>query len=277
MYRILGADGKEYGPVSAEQVIQWINEGRAAANTNIKLDGETEWKPLSALPEFGAALAAKASTSPPPPLSGTTADAIAAQILARGYNLEIGTCIGRSWELLMRHFWILLGATFVAHFIKGVPLVGWLLAGVLKGGLFYLFLRLIRGQPAEFSDAFRGFNQSFLQLFLAGLVTGLLTSVGFSLCILPGIYLAVAWQFAEVLVIDKNLEFWPAMELSRKVITAHWWLFFGLAILCILVMFVGFLACCIGTFVAAPVVIGAIAYAYEDVFGSPAPPPAHPV
>jgi hypothetical protein len=279
MYRILGADGREYGPVTADQVLEWIKEGRAAAQTSARLDGEAEWRPLSSFPEFAPALAAKTATPPPPlsPPGSSDAETLANHILARGYDLRIGHCVGRSWDLLMSHFWILLGTTFVAHFIRGVPLIGWLLAGVLQGGLYYLFLRLIRGQTAEFSDAFRGFNQSFLQLFLAGLITNLLTSVGYSLCILPGIYLAVAWSFAEVLVIDRNLEFWPAMELSRKVISAHWWQFFGLAILCLLIKFAGVLACCIGSFVAAPVVMGAFAYAYEDVFGSPSAPPAQQV
>ena len=39
----------------------------------------------------------------------------------------------------------------------------------------------------------------------------------------------------SVLVIDKKLEFWPAMELSRKVITHHWWTIFGLLLVCGLV------------------------------------------
>ena len=28
MYKIIGADGKEYGPISAEQLRQWLNEDR---------------------------------------------------------------------------------------------------------------------------------------------------------------------------------------------------------------------------------------------------------
>ncbi len=278
MYKILGVDGKEYGPATAEAVIQWIHEGRATAATHVKLGTAAEWKPLSDFPEFATALGAKAAAGPPPltgapPLAGGDSAILAGQILARGYGISPGHCIERSWGLLKRHFWLLLGATFVVHIIRGVPLVGWLLSGVLTGGLFFLYLRLIRGQTAEFSDAFHGFNQSFLQLFLAGIVTSLLTGVGFALCVIPGIYLAVAWLLAEPLVIDRNLEFWPAMELSRKVISAHWWEFFGLALLCFLLLLAGCLVCCVGVFVAMPVVIGALAYAYEDLFGASTGPP----
>ncbi len=36
MYKIIGADGKEYGPVTSEQVRQWITEGRANAQTKVQ-------------------------------------------------------------------------------------------------------------------------------------------------------------------------------------------------------------------------------------------------
>ncbi|HYA79083.1 MAG TPA: DUF4190 domain-containing protein [Candidatus Nitrosopolaris sp.] len=52
MYKILGADGKIYGPVSAEQLRQWLAEGRANAQTQTFAEGATEWRPLGALPEF---------------------------------------------------------------------------------------------------------------------------------------------------------------------------------------------------------------------------------
>lgn len=57
MYKIIGADGRQYGPISAEQLRQWILEGRANAQTQTFADGATEWKPLGALPEFASAFA----------------------------------------------------------------------------------------------------------------------------------------------------------------------------------------------------------------------------
>jgi hypothetical protein len=52
MYKIIGADGKSYGPAGAEQLRQWLAEGRANAQTQTLADGAPEWKPLGALPEF---------------------------------------------------------------------------------------------------------------------------------------------------------------------------------------------------------------------------------
>jgi hypothetical protein len=63
MYKIIGVDQKEYGPVSAEQLRQWIAEGRVNAQTRVQAEGSAEWKPLSAYPEFAASFPA----APPPP------------------------------------------------------------------------------------------------------------------------------------------------------------------------------------------------------------------
>lgn len=62
MYKILGADGRQYGPVSAEQLRRWVAEGRANAYTQTLAEGASEWKALGSLPEFAAHLS---STAPP--------------------------------------------------------------------------------------------------------------------------------------------------------------------------------------------------------------------
>ena len=52
MYKILGGDGKEYGPVSTETLRQWINEGRANAQTKVQPEGGSGWVALAQVPEF---------------------------------------------------------------------------------------------------------------------------------------------------------------------------------------------------------------------------------
>ena len=65
MYKIIGADGGEYGPATAGQLRQWIAEGRADARTQTFADGAMEWKPLGVLPEFAGHFA-----PPIPPVIG---------------------------------------------------------------------------------------------------------------------------------------------------------------------------------------------------------------
>lgn len=54
MFKIIGADGKEYGPVDIAQLRAWLTEGRVDAQTLVLPAGGTEWKPLSTCPEFAA-------------------------------------------------------------------------------------------------------------------------------------------------------------------------------------------------------------------------------
>jgi len=64
MYKIVGADGKEYGPVTSDQLRQWITQGRANAETRVLPEGSDQWVTLGSLPEFG--LTPSASTTMPP-------------------------------------------------------------------------------------------------------------------------------------------------------------------------------------------------------------------
>src|SRR5207253_1981639 len=64
--------------------------------------------------------------------------------------------------------------------------------------------------------------------------------------LVPVIYLGVSWMFSLPLVMDKGLNFWPAMELSRKVVSLHWWTFFALLLVGSLLLLCGVLACFVG-------------------------------
>jgi len=280
MYKIIGTDQREYGPLASDQIRQWIGEGRLNGQTRAQSEGSAEWKTLSDFSEFNAALAARAAMSPPPLAEMPNAEALAAQILSRDYHLDIGSCFSRGWQLVQRYFWLTVGATFIIALISIVieliPFLGWIVGLVFGfvfwGGLDWMFLKLIRGEKSGVGDAFAGFSMGFVQLMLASIVSQLLLSVGLLLLILPGIYLLVAWfLFTPLLVMDKRLEFWPAMELSRKVVTRHWWQFFGLLLLQLLVLLGGLIALGIGVFIALPIVTAASIYAYEDIFGRPVP------
>jgi hypothetical protein len=54
MYKIIGDDGREYGPVSAADLRRWIAEGRVNAQSQIKIEGGTDWRPLGSFPELAA-------------------------------------------------------------------------------------------------------------------------------------------------------------------------------------------------------------------------------
>jgi hypothetical protein len=239
MYRIIGADQKEYGPVAAEQVRRWLAEGRVNGQTLVQPAGATEWKPLASFAEFGMAPGAQPgqrppeSAPPPPPEAASET----AEILARELQLEVGRCLVLSWDLMMGNLGLLLGATFLiwlvslCQFIPFGGLIYAVFAGALYGGLYLVYLKRIRGSPAAVGDAFAGFSLALAQLILAGFVSNLLSGIGLIFCVVPYIYLKVAWVFSVPLVADKRLEFWSAMELSRKVVTQVWFKMFGLVVI----------------------------------------------
>ena len=301
MYKLIGSDNREYGPASEETVRRWIAEGRANGESQAQAEGETGWRALASFPEFAAALgvvaagAAGAVPPPPPPSpsptpgpsvggsSGMTgvsridADALAARLTARPFELDIGGCFSRGFRLVQDNFWLTVGAWAVSCLIQialgTVPYVGHaldiFLGAVFLAGIHWFFLRLARGERASIGDVFAGFGPGLGPLILVGVVAFLLEGVGFLLCILPGIYLAVAWHYASILVLDKGVDFWSAMELSRKVVTRHWFGVFGLALLAILLLCGGLLACCIGLFIAGPIATAAMVYGYRDLFEEP--------
>src|SRR5689334_11497176 len=98
MYTIIGADGLEYGPATEQQLRQWIAEGRANAQTKVRVAGTTDWKPLSELPEFSLSFAAPAplsATAPAPfpvvPIPQTNAMAVTALVLGI-LSVTVGCC-----------------------------------------------------------------------------------------------------------------------------------------------------------------------------------------
>jgi hypothetical protein len=64
MYKIIGGDQKEYGPVSADELRNWIREGRVNALTLLQAEGQTDWRPLSSFPEFANVAAPVPSGAP---------------------------------------------------------------------------------------------------------------------------------------------------------------------------------------------------------------------
>jgi uncharacterized membrane protein len=265
MYTIIGGDGKEYGPVTAEQVRSWIAGGRANMDTKIKVAGTDAWKTIAEFPEItGAATGVPAAglVTPQSPLP------------AAAPTLDIISCYERSWALLKANFWPFVGVSVLMAIIyailgytqfRGLFFASPLFGGILSGGFYYYFLLRIRGQPATVGDMFAGFTKAFVTILVAGLVVSLFITVGLLCLIIPGIYLAIAYPFTYILAVDKGMGFWEAMETSRKVITRQWWRVFGLILLGIPFFVLGFVVLGVGVFVALPLVTGAFAYAYEDL------------
>ena len=65
MFKIIGGDGKEYGPVTLDQLRDWSAQGRIDGQTRIKAENAAEWQPAAKVPEL-APLFAPAQARPIP-------------------------------------------------------------------------------------------------------------------------------------------------------------------------------------------------------------------
>jgi hypothetical protein len=150
MFKMIGGDGREYGPVTVDQLREWILDHRANDQTMVLPEGGRDWQPLGALPEFAAVLAEAARLHavppPPPPVVGpapatpsslaseeaaATASTPAAPVEWReagatltgwaGGELRVLDCLGRAWHLWQRHLLLITGASALAWGIQTLP------------------------------------------------------------------------------------------------------------------------------------------------------------
>jgi uncharacterized membrane protein len=137
------------------------------------------------------------------------------------------------------------------------------------GWLTFVGLAVIRKQPYIFKDFFKGLsNKYFLQIFLISLVGGAITALGILLLIIPGIYIAVSYSFAVQIAIDWELDFWEALEASRKLISKNWFSMFGFILVLTLINMAGILALGVGIIFTAPLTICTLLVAYDDILGN---------
>ena len=195
-------------------------------------------------------------------------------LVNRGINaknpFDIGFCFNAALEAMKNNFWtivighiIWLAAIVVLEF----TFIGLLLIPALEIGMFRFNLSSIRNQSVTISDIFRGFDlfgPSLAWFF----VHTLLVILGSCLCILPGIYLSVAWVFSLMILADKKFGFWESMEISRQVVTANWGWMILLLLVSAVIAVLGVLGCGVGFFITLPFSYLMLAAAYTRAFDS---------
>lgn len=116
MFTIIGGDGKEYGPVTVDQVRGWIAGGRANLDTQAKPLGSDEWRRLGDFAEFGA------PGSLPPPMPAPGAYTPATPYAAQPVVADITGLAGR-------------GERFLAQLLDNVIGIACILPGAIMIGI----------------------------------------------------------------------------------------------------------------------------------------------
>jgi hypothetical protein len=146
-YKILGGDGKEYGPVTLEQMLGWVRDGRVSGGTQVWRSDQTGWVTASQLPE----LQIPGQTSAAAPMGGpVTADRQQLEARMRsgaswfywiaGLSLinSIASLTGAQWGFIVG-----LGVTQIidafADGLGGAAFAVALSLSILTAGIFILF------------------------------------------------------------------------------------------------------------------------------------------
>lgn len=185
----------------------------------------------------------------------------------------------------------------------GGQLLMMIFSGPLVGGLIWFFLRLARNEAAEIGDIFAGFRRQFTQLLLASLVQELinfacmipvfivlmllaffplmtqktppipllagLVLAFITVLLLAGaavLFLTTIWTFSLMLIVDKGYRFWPAMQLSRKLVMKRFWMTLVFLLVAGIIMGAGAFGCLVGLLVTVPLFYAMKVFLYEDNF-----------
>lgn len=205
-YTIIGGDQREYGPYTAEQLADFVRQGRANGQTMARAGAAGSWQPLAALPEFAALFGAPAPAAAPPavapPVGAAPQGWAPAAAPAPAGSVRASDPIGllkTAWQVLKPNLggaavtvliWglIAVAAAIIPIFvITRLPIairpilqavVSGVVTGVAGGALYIYFLKLVKTGRAELGDSFAVFSGPLPNLVLLGLVTSIVGSLG---------------------------------------------------------------------------------------------------
>jgi uncharacterized membrane protein len=179
-------------------------------------------------------------------------------------HAHTGRWISAGWNLVKADMgnYALIALLFVL--INGaVPFV---LQGPLIAGFHIFTMKKLLNRPTEFGDLFKGFNV-FVPTLVASLVIAAFTMLGTLLCIIPGLVVAAMYKFTYLFIVDKRMDFWPAMQSSHAVVKGD---YFGFTIFLLAmagINILGALCCIVGLLITIPISFAAITVAYQEVVG----------
>lgn len=150
-----------------------------------------------------------------------------------------------------------------------VSIVGWFLSLIVSAAIQSAFLGgifdIANGQQVTVGSFFRPRNIG--NVIIAGLIVGVITTIGFFLCVLPGVIASIMLIFTTVAVLDRNLSPIDAIKSSFETsknnigpVLLTW-----LAV--VAVVFVGALLCGVGLLVAIPLAALIVVYTYRSLNG----------
>lgn len=150
-----------------------------------------------------------------------------------------------------------------------VAIIGWFLSLIVTAAIQSAFLGgildIANGQEVSIGSFFRPRNIG--NVIIAGLLVGIITTIGFVLCILPGIAASIFLMFTVIAVLDRNMSPVDGLKSSFQTGKAN----FGGVLLtwlaAVVLVVVGAVLCGVGLLVTVPVTALLLVYAYRVMNG----------
>ncbi len=178
--------------------------------------------------------------------------------------------LSRGWQALVANPVVFVVLTLAWLIVMGVggemhPSLPWLLIGPTMAGLYAVALTAVRTRRADANRVQDGFGR-FVQTLLCGLVVTLFVAFGLAVLLIPGIILSALYLFPFLLIVERGMSFWDAMEESRKRVQQDLLGFFGFVLAAIGVNILGIACLGVGVLVSFPVTLCAVAAAYDELW-----------
>lgn len=92
--------------------------------------------------------------------------------------IDAGGCVSNGWNLVKQNYGMYFGVAIVAMILGGcIPCVSLFLVGPVLGGVYFIYLRQMRGEPVEFGMMFKGFEK-FVPLMVIGIIQSIPEIIG---------------------------------------------------------------------------------------------------
>ena len=150
------------------------------------------------------------------------------------------------------------------------PKIGYLLAFFVNYVLFstyqWFILKYSRGQTVSIRYVLQLTFSKILPLCIASAAITVLAGVGLILLIAPGLLVLTAYIFTPLLILEKGVDFWEAMEISRRTTLNMGSHNFGILLAIIVVNFLGAILLFFPLLLTLPVSMNALSEIYDDTF-----------
>ena len=184
--------------------------------------------------------------------------------------------LSSGWRVVKDDLPAFIGLTFLAAVVAAMahalhPVVFLIFTGPALAGIYAVLLAHLRTGRIDLKHV-NDVGPVFLSAVLAGIIITMLAMVGVLLLLVPTIIVLALYLFPFLLILDRNMSFWDAMEESRLKAQQDFVGFLGFVLALVGINLLGALCFGFGLLISVPITLCAVAIAYRELWPDQAEP-----